>query len=80
MLTLLLTIDMDHLVNVIGAEPAEVVDPYNLDDLMQSGKLEDELTNGIDYLVEADPIQYMSRVQLRGTDMPPYFPGKELET
>lgn len=67
---------MEYLINVIGAEPAEVIDPYNLDELLKSGKLEEELSNGIDYFVEANPVQYMSRVQLRGSQMPPYFPGK----
>lgn len=62
--------------NVVGADPPEVVDPYDLDELIKSGHLEEELANGIDYFVEADPIQYMSRVQLRGTQSPPYFPGK----
>lgn len=72
----LFIIDMEHLVNVVGAVPAENVDPYNLDDLIISGQLEEELTQGIDYFVEADPVQYMSRVQLRGTQYPPYFPGE----
>lgn len=67
---------MEYLVHIVGADPPEVVDPYDLDELMKSGNLENELSNGIDYFVEADPIQYMSRVQLRGTQMPPYFPGK----
>lgn len=68
---------MEYLVNIVGAEPPEVVDPFDLDELIKSGRLEEELANGIDYFVEADPIQYMSRVQLRGTQMPPYFPGKK---
>lgn len=67
---------MEYLVHIVGADPPEVVDPYDLDELMKSGNLENELSNGIDYFVEADPIQYMSRVQLRGSQMPPYFPGK----
>ncbi|KAJ8920123.1 hypothetical protein NQ315_011780 [Exocentrus adspersus] len=67
--------NLEHLVNVVGATPVEVLDPANLDELEMSGKLEEQLAAGMEYFVEADPVQYMSRVQLRGTQLPSYFPG-----
>ncbi|XP_057671726.1 uncharacterized protein LOC130903561 [Diorhabda carinulata] len=67
--------DLEHLVNVVGAEPADILDPFNLDELEKSENLEAEMANGLEYFLEANPIQYMNRVQLRGTQMPTYFPG-----
>ncbi|KAL1514309.1 hypothetical protein ABEB36_003586 [Hypothenemus hampei] len=67
--------DLEPLVNIVGAEPAVVLDPANVPDLETSENLEKELTNGIEYFVDADPVQYMSRVQLRGTQPPLWFPG-----
>ncbi|CAH1117416.1 unnamed protein product [Phaedon cochleariae] len=67
--------NLEHLVNVIGAEPADVLDPYDLDALDRSGELEKEMAHGMEYIVDSDPVQYASRVQLRGTQLPSYFPG-----
>ncbi|XP_030749857.1 uncharacterized protein LOC115877717 [Sitophilus oryzae] len=67
--------DLEPLVNIVGAEPETVLEPSNAKELEESGNLETELSHGIEYFVEADPIQYMSRVQLRGSHAPPWFPG-----
>lgn len=61
--------------NIVGAEPAAVLEPFNIHELESSGNLEAELSHGIEYFVQADPVQYMSRVQLRGSQPPPWFPG-----
>lgn len=58
----------------MGAEPGVVLDPANVPDL-EPDNLVQELSKGIEYFVSADPVQYMSRVQLRGTQPPPWFPG-----
>lgn len=62
--------------NVVGASPVEVLDPANMTELEASGTLEEHLAAGVEYYVDADPVQYMSRVQLRGTQLPNYFPGE----
>ncbi|XP_050300647.1 uncharacterized protein LOC126739149 [Anthonomus grandis grandis] len=67
--------DIEPLVNIVGAEPVAVLGPANISDLEKSGNVETELAHGIEYFVDADPVQYMSRVQLRGTNPPPWFPG-----
>ncbi|KAH1005463.1 hypothetical protein HUJ04_006444, partial [Dendroctonus ponderosae] len=67
--------DLEPLVNIVGAEPAAVLEPFNIHELESSGNLETELSHGIEYFVEADPVQYMSRVQLRGSQPPSWFPG-----
>ncbi|XP_028132975.1 uncharacterized protein LOC114328344 [Diabrotica virgifera virgifera] len=67
--------NLEHLVNVVGAEPMDVLDPFNLDDLERSENLVQEMANGMDYFVETNPVQYINRVQLRGSQQPSYFPG-----
>ncbi|KAF7264125.1 hypothetical protein GWI33_000606 [Rhynchophorus ferrugineus] len=67
--------DLEPLVNIVGAEPVSVLDPFNVSELQESGNFEKELTHGIEYFIDADPVQYMSRVQLRGSHPPPWFPG-----
>ncbi|CAG9772247.1 unnamed protein product [Ceutorhynchus assimilis] len=64
--------DLEPLVNIVGAEPAVVLDQTKIEDIEN---LEKTLAQGIEYFVDADPVQYMSRVQLRGTQPPPWFPG-----
>lgn len=66
--------DLEPLVNIVGAEPGVVLDPAHVPDL-EPDNLVQELSKGIEYFVSADPVQYMSRVQLRGTQPPPWFPG-----
>ncbi|XP_018579108.1 proteoglycan 4-like isoform X2 [Anoplophora glabripennis] len=67
--------NLEHLVYVVGAVPVEVLDPANVDALEATGQLEAQMETGVEYYVDADPVQYMSRVQLRGTQLPSYFPG-----
>ncbi|XP_072384006.1 uncharacterized protein [Diabrotica undecimpunctata] len=67
--------NLEHLVNVVGAEPMDVLDPFDLDDLERSENLIQEMANGMDYFVETNPVQYINRVQLRGSQQPSYFPG-----
>ncbi|KAJ8964862.1 hypothetical protein NQ314_004581 [Rhamnusium bicolor] len=67
--------NLERLVNIVGAEPVEVLDPANVADLETSGNLEQEMATGMEYYVDVDPVQYMSRIQLRGTQEPSYFPG-----
>ncbi|XP_074039681.1 uncharacterized protein [Leptinotarsa decemlineata] len=67
--------NMEHLVNVVGAEPVDVLNAADVDELNNSGVLEKEMAEGVDYFLETDPLQYSNRVQLRGSQHPSYFPG-----
>ncbi|XP_066246852.1 uncharacterized protein [Euwallacea similis] len=67
--------DLKPMVNIVGAEPAVVLEPAYVPDLESSGNLENAMSHGIEYFVEANPVQYLSRVQLRGTQPPSWFPG-----
>ncbi|CAH1112264.1 unnamed protein product [Psylliodes chrysocephalus] len=67
--------NLEPLVNIVGAVPIDTLDPYNLDELEKSGNLESELMKGVEYFVETNPVQYVNRVQLRGSHSPSYFPG-----
>nr|CAH7725452.1 unnamed protein product [Callosobruchus chinensis] len=69
--------NLEPLVNLVGAEPVDVLDPLNseevdIDDLIK------EMGNGVELFLDANPVQYMSRVQLRGSRLPSYFPGNAL--
>ncbi|XP_074039680.1 uncharacterized protein [Leptinotarsa decemlineata] len=66
---------LEHLVNVIGAEPADVLGALDIEELSKSGDLEQEMINGVEFYVDTDPVQYINRIQLRGTQLPSYFPG-----
>ncbi|XP_066149468.1 uncharacterized protein [Euwallacea fornicatus] len=67
--------DLEPIVNIVGAEPAIVLQPAYVPDLESSGNLESVMSRGIEYFVEADPVQYISKVQLRGSQPPTWFPG-----
>ncbi|CAH2008343.1 unnamed protein product [Acanthoscelides obtectus] len=66
--------ELERLVNLVGAEPVEVLDPFNTEEL-DIDDLIKEMGNGVDLFLDANPVQYMSRVQLRGSQLPSYFPG-----
>ncbi|VEN58704.1 unnamed protein product [Callosobruchus maculatus] len=66
--------NLEPLVNLVGAEPVDVLDPYNTEDVEVDALIK-EMGNGVELFLDANPVQYMSRVQLRGSQLPSYFPG-----
>lgn len=68
--------ELHCLVEHVGATPNDNLEASNIGDLSVAGKLEDELVkHGIEYILAGDPIQYYSRVQLRGSQSPSWFSG-----
>ncbi|KAG5890567.1 hypothetical protein JTB14_012695 [Gonioctena quinquepunctata] len=66
---------LEHLVYTVGADPVELLSSANIDELDKSDNLQKEMSEGVDYFLETNPLQYYNRVQLRGTRCPKYFPG-----
>lgn len=64
--------DLDAAMNLVGAEPASILTPTEVNDEMNVG---DAMCAGIEYFLDTDPMQYVSRVQLRGSVPPKWFPG-----
>ncbi|CAH0555419.1 unnamed protein product [Brassicogethes aeneus] len=58
--------------NNIGAEPITILDAI---DINESTTLKQDLQNGIQYFIETTTPKYYSRIQLRGSEPPQFFPG-----
>lgn len=59
---------MQTIADLVGAEPASPL-------LEQIRVCKDPTIEGIDFMLELQPPRYVSRVQLRGSQKPPWFPG-----
>ncbi|KAK9889540.1 hypothetical protein WA026_006895 [Henosepilachna vigintioctopunctata] len=59
----------------VGAFPEENLDATNILETTQRGGFSEEIEKGIEYYLECNTLQYFSRVQLRGSQPPPWFPG-----
>ncbi|KAG5890566.1 hypothetical protein JTB14_012694 [Gonioctena quinquepunctata] len=66
---------LEHLVYVVGAEPADVLLPIDIEELDKSEDMEKEMMPGIEFYLDTDAIQYLNRIQLRGSQFPSFFPG-----
>lgn len=62
---------MQVIADLVGAEPASSLIAEELDLTVYK----DPATQGIDYLLELQGPRHVSRVQLRGSQNPPWFPG-----
>lgn len=68
--------DLEPAMNLVGAEPVSILGATNVQQLEKDGQnIASELSAGIEYFLDTDPVQYVSRVQLRGSVPPDWFPG-----
>lgn len=70
-----LVVDMPEACEAAGAVPRENLDASNIMETTQVGRMNEEVSKGIEYYIDCNPLQYCSRVQLRGSQPPPWFPG-----
>ncbi|KAK9889539.1 hypothetical protein WA026_006894 [Henosepilachna vigintioctopunctata] len=68
-------VEMQLVIEAVGALPKSNIMPSDVEEKRRSGRLGKALVKGIEYVLEADPLQYCSSVQLRGSQPPPWFPG-----
>ncbi|KAL3268826.1 hypothetical protein HHI36_007920 [Cryptolaemus montrouzieri] len=69
------TDDLNVVMEALGARVNRSVHPTNVLETTQGGRLKSEIAKGIEYILDAEPLQYYSRVQLRGSQPPSWFPG-----
>ncbi|CAH0555421.1 unnamed protein product [Brassicogethes aeneus] len=67
--------DLMPATNVIGAGPGPLVEAEDVKAMEGDGPKVIAMTKGIEYFVETETPLYESKVQLRGTNPPLYFPG-----
>ncbi|XP_045475638.1 MAGE-like protein 2 isoform X2 [Harmonia axyridis] len=67
--------DMPDAIEAVGAVPRENMFAANVLETTQAGNMNEEVSKGIEYFIDCNPLQYCSRVQLRGSQPPPWFPG-----
>lgn len=67
---------MPDAIEAVGAVPRENMFAANVLETTQAGNMNEEVSKGIEYFIDCNPLQYCSRVQLRGSQPPPWFPGK----
>lgn len=59
----------------VGAHPSYSMHPINIIQSASQGTLFRETTDGVEYILDCQPLQHFSRVQLRGSQPPSWFPG-----
>lgn len=62
-------------IEAVGARPSYSLHPPDILDTVSMGRLKKETAKGVEYILDCEPHQYLSRVQLRGSQPPPWFPG-----
>ncbi|XP_044755855.1 uncharacterized protein LOC123314570 [Coccinella septempunctata] len=62
-------------IEAVAARPSFSMHASNIPQAVSRGKLFKETFKGIEYILDCQPLQYCSRVQLRGSQPPPWFPG-----
>ncbi|RZC34903.1 uncharacterized protein BDFB_005477 [Asbolus verrucosus] len=60
---------------LVGGDPIEILDATDVSILETSKDLSMELSKGIDYFIDANTVPYETRVQIRGSKLPEWFPG-----
>ncbi|XP_049823209.1 uncharacterized protein LOC109600066 isoform X1 [Aethina tumida] len=67
--------DLALVANIVGGVPAQLIEPLNVKDLEADEDKINEMQKGIDYYLEMETPVYSSKVQMRGTNPPSWFPG-----
>lgn len=66
--------DLQPMIDVIGAGPSTSIQAeYSLS---EPARMFPNETSGLEYILVPQPPSHVSRVQLRGSTKPPWFPGK----
>ncbi|EFA10360.1 uncharacterized protein LOC662593 [Tribolium castaneum] len=60
---------------LVGGDPIDLLDTSDLSALETSADISKELANGIDYFLDADVVPYDTKIQIRGSKIPAWFPG-----
>lgn len=69
-------LEYQPIADLVGASPAPPV-PMNFDfSIVEPERMFPSDTNGLEYILVPQPPSHVSRVQLRGTTKPSWFPGK----
>ncbi|XP_044272013.1 uncharacterized protein LOC123015959 [Tribolium madens] len=61
--------------NLVGGDPIDLLDTSDLSALESPADVSQELSNGIDYFLDADVVPYETKIQIRGSKIPAWFPG-----
>lgn len=67
--------DLALVANIVGGVPAQLIEPLNVKELEADEDKINEMQKGIDYYLEMETPVYSSKVQMRGTNPPSWFPG-----
>lgn len=60
---------------LVGGNPIDLLETSDLSVLESPADISQELSKGIDYFIDADVVPYQTKVQIRGSKIPAWFPG-----
>ncbi|KAJ3643683.1 hypothetical protein Zmor_026380 [Zophobas morio] len=61
--------------SLVGADPMDMLEASDISILESPEDLNQELSKGIDYFIDADVAPYETKIQIRGSKPPKWFPG-----
>lgn len=68
-------VDMQPVIDLVGAAPRSTITAVNLSDITPT-VVHNEVDNVLEYHLIPKQPQYVSKVQLRGSQQPNWFPGE----
>jgi hypothetical protein len=66
---------IQKLAALVGGDPIENLDASDVTGLESPEDINHELSKGIDYFIDADVVPFQTKVQIRGSKLPKWFPG-----